>query len=155
MAYIKVNSTNFFNNSNYKAIINRLEKITESSARKWGTMNVAQMLHHLNIAIGSGLGYFTLEDKSTCISRGLIKIMILDVLKRFPINTNTPITLKVTSDFDFDTEKKLLLEILSKAFETKPNIDWQAHTYFGKMTRKQWGKLIMIHCNHHFQQFNN
>jgi Protein of unknown function (DUF1569) len=155
MAYIKVKSTNFFNNSNYKAIINRLEKITESSARKWGIMNVAQMLHHLNIAIGSGLGYHTLEDKSTCISRGLIKIMILDVLKRFPVNTTTPTTLKVTENFNFDTEKKMLFEILSKALATKNNSDWQKHTYFEKMTRKQWGKLIMIHCNHHFQQFGS
>jgi Protein of unknown function (DUF1569) len=153
MKYIKVNNTDFFDNANFQELINRLKEITLSSQRQWGIMNVAQMLHHLNVAIGSGLGYYTLKDKSTFISRGLIKIMILDVLKRFPVNAETPITLKITGDFNFDTEKKLLFEILNKGFETKTNTDWQAHTYFGKMTRKQWGKLIMIHCNHHFQQF--
>ena len=153
MKYLKVNSTDFFDNVNFQALVNRLEEITLSSQRKWGIMTVAQMLHHLNVAIGSGLGYFTLEDKSTFMSRGIIKCMILDVLKRFPVNAETPRTLKVNGDFNFDTEKKLLLEILYKAFETKTDATWQVHTYFGKITRKQCGKLIMIHCNHHFQQF--
>jgi Protein of unknown function (DUF1569) len=155
MKYLKVNSTDFFDASCYHAIVNRLQKITESSERKWGTMIVAQMLHHLNLAIGSGLGNYKLEDKSSFMSRGFNKFMILEVLKRFPVNATTPTTLKVTTDFNFDIEKNLLLKILAKAVATKTDADWQSHTYFGKMTRKQWGKLVMIHCNHHFQQFSN
>jgi hypothetical protein len=53
MKYVKVNSTNFFDDLNYKTIANRLQRISESSPRKWGAMDVAQMLHHLNSAIGS------------------------------------------------------------------------------------------------------
>lgn len=155
MKYIKVESTDFFETSNYQKIVNRLEKISPTSDRKWGKMSVTQMLHHLNLAIGSGLGYYKLEDKSTFLSRGFNQFMILNVLKKFPIDTKTPSTLKVEEEFDFDTEKKLLLEILAKAQATKTDLDWQKHTYFGEMTRKQWGKLIMIHCNHHFQQFSN
>jgi Protein of unknown function (DUF1569) len=155
MKYVKVNSTNFFDDLNYKTIANRLQKITELAERKWGTMDVAQMIHHLNLAIGSGLGYYTLEDKSTFVSRGFNKFMILEVLKRFPVNATTPITLKVTADFNFDIEKKILFGILAKGLATKTDADWQRHTYFGKMTRMQWGELIMIHCNHHFQQFSN
>jgi len=33
--------------------------------------------------------------------------------------------------------------------------EWTNHTYFGKLTKAEWGKLIVIHCNHHFQQLNN
>jgi hypothetical protein len=152
---MKIKNTDFFDSTNYKNLISRLDKITDSSKRKWGEMNVAQMIHHLNLAIGSGIGYYTLEDKSSFLSRGFNQFMILNVLEKFPINTKTPTTLKVTKTFNFQTEKKLLFEILSKAFATKNNSDWQKHTYFGKMTRKQWGKLVMIHCNHHFQQFSN
>jgi hypothetical protein len=156
MKYIKVNSTDYFDSVNYQALINRLDNIKPSAEKKWGNMNVTQMLHHLNLAIGSGLGYYDLPDNSNFMTRTVNQFMILNVLKRFPIGTKTAKPLKVEADnFDFETEKKLLTEILIKAYQTKNNEDWNSHTYFGKMTRKAWGKLIMIHCNHHFQQFSN
>jgi hypothetical protein len=156
MKYTKVNSTDYFNSSNFQALMARLENIKPNAERKWGTMSVSQMLHHLNLAIGSGLGYYNLPDESNFITRTLNQFLILNVLKKFPMGTETAKSLKVSTDsYDFETEKKLLKEILQKAFQTKNNDEWNKHTYFGKMTRKAWGKLIMIHCNHHFQQFSN
>ncbi|MEI6411099.1 MAG: DUF1569 domain-containing protein, partial [Bacteroidota bacterium] len=114
-----------------------------------------QMLHHLNLAIGSGLGYYDLPNTSNFITRSFNKWLILSVLKRFPVGTQTASTLKVTTSFDFATEKKQLTEILGRAFHTKNDAEWTNHTYFGKLTRTEWGKLIVIHCNHHFQQFSN
>jgi Protein of unknown function (DUF1569) len=134
----------------------RLDNIKPNAERKWGTMTVSQMLHHLNLAIGSGIGFYDLPDNSNIITRTVNQFMILNVLKKFPMGTETAKPLKVIDDnYDFETEKKLLKEILQKGFQTKTNADWNKHTYFGKMTRKAWGKLIMIHCNHHFQQFSN
>lgn len=153
--YQKTNSTDYYDPENFKSILGRLEKIQPDSERKWGSMTVSQMLHHLNLAIGSCVGYYDLPDVSNFISRGIIRLLILNVLKRFPRGAQTAKTLKVSAEFDFDTEKKLLKEILTKAYNTKTNEDWMPHTYFGKMSREEWGKLIMIHCNHHFQQFSN
>lgn len=153
--YQKISSTNFYDSINYTALLKRLDAISNTSERKWGEMNASQMLHHLNLAIGSGIGYYTLPDVSTIMSRGFNQFMILNVLKKFPMETQTAKPLKVTEIYDFETEKKRLKEILAKAYATKTNNDWSGHTYFGKMSRKAWGKLIMIHCNHHFQQFSN
>ncbi len=156
MEYQKVTSTNFYDIKNYQALLKRLDKIDTNSERKWGSMTTAQMLHHLNLAIGSGIGYYDLPDNSNLLSRTVNQFMVLNMLKRFPIGTKTAIPLKVeNNEFDFEKEKKQLREILSKAFQTKTNKDWRKHTYFGKMSKKDWGKLIMIHCNHHFQQFSN
>lgn len=155
MKYQKAQSLDFYNQQVYQSLITRLENRKPNAERKWGNMDAAQMLHHLNLAIGSGLGYYQLTNTSNIITRTFNKWMILSVLKKFPMGTQTASTLKVTSGFDFETEKKQLLEILQKAFETKTNEAWAKHTYFGKLTRKQWGKLIVIHCNHHFQQFSN
>ncbi|KOY85829.1 hypothetical protein AD998_06410 [bacterium 336/3] len=154
MKYQKIKG-DFYKESDYKKLIERLDNITPNSQRKWGTMTVSQMLHHLNLAIGSGLGYYTLPDNSSFMSRGFNQFLILNVLKKFPTNTKTAKPLKVTENFDFETEKQKLKEILEKAYATKSDNDWGRHTYFGEMTRKAWGKLIMIHCNHHFQQFGN
>jgi hypothetical protein len=140
MKYLKVESTDFFETSNYQKIVNRLEKIAPTSERKWGEMTVSQMLHHLNLAIGSGLGYYKLEDKSTFLSRGFNQFMVLNVLKRFPMNTETTSTLKVVEEFNFDTEKKLLLEILAKAQATKTFR--LAKTYlFWRNDKKTMGKI--------------
>ncbi len=155
MKYQKAQSLDFYDQQVYQSIIIRLENINTNAERKWGKMEVAQMLHHLNLAIGSGLGYYHLPNTSNVISRTFNKWMILSVLKRFPRQTQTASSLIVASSFDFDTEKKQLLEILKKAFETKTDAAWAKHTYFGQLSRKEWGKLIVIHCNHHFQQFSN
>lgn len=155
MKYQKVSSTDFYDSTNYNGLLKRLDNITPNSERIWGEMSASQMLHHLNLAIGSGLGYYTLPDVSTFMSRGFNQFMILNVLKRFPISTQTAKPLKVIESFNFETEKNQLKEILTKAYNTKGDGDCGKHTYFGKMKRKDCGKLIMIHCNHHFQQFSN
>jgi Protein of unknown function (DUF1569) len=156
MEYKKVNSTNFYDPSNYQSLLHRLENIQPDAPRKWGQMNVSQMLHHLNLAIGSGLGNYTLPDNSNLLTRTMNQYLILNVLQHFPIGTKTAKPLKVVEDnFDFEQEKKELRGTLERAFQTKSDNDWGRHTYFGRMSRAAWGKLIMIHCNHHFQQFGN
>jgi hypothetical protein len=147
--------TDFFDKGNYEQLVSRLDNITPAATRRWGKMNVSQMLHHLNVAIGSGLGYYQLPDKSHLLGRTLIRFLLIDVIPRFPKGTNAPATLRAISSYDFETEKKQLKEIFAKAYVTKTDDDWGRHTYFGKMTRKAWGKLIMKHCDLHFRQFSN
>jgi len=102
MKYKTVTSTDFFESANYQSVINRLENIQASSERKWGSMTVSQMLHHLNLAIGSGLAYYNLPDAGNIITRTVNKFLILRVLKRFPVNTKTAGPLLVVSnDLDF------------------------------------------------------
>ena len=153
--YEKVKSTDFFDQENFTRLMTRLANINADSKAKWGVMEVSQMLHHLNLAIGSGLSNYTLPDESTWMSRGFNQFMLLNVIKKFPPGTQTVAALKVTETYDFETEKDILLEILKKAFMARTDQDWGRHPYFGKMSKKQWGKLIMIHCNHHFQQFSS
>lgn len=149
----KAPSLDFYNKELYQSLISRLENIDSNAVRKWGKMDVAQMLHHLNLSIGSGLAYYDLPNTGNIITSSLNKWMILSVLKKFPMGTQTASTLKVKSNVNFETERKQLLAILHKAFETKTDAEWAKHSYFGKLSRKQWGKLIVIHCKHHFQQF--
>lgn len=155
MKYNNVKRTNYFDPAHYQQLINRLDSLTPAAERRWGQMNVAQMLHHLNLSIGSGLGYYPLPDESNWISRGVGQYLILNVLKKFPKGTQTVTPLRVDEEFDFETEKKQLREILIKAYTTTTDEAWGKHTYFGKMSRQAWGKLILIHCHHHFQQFSH
>jgi hypothetical protein len=156
MQYQKLNNINFFDDNNFQMLMARLNKIQPNAARIWGKMTVVQMLHHLNLAIGSGLGFYQLPNTSTWVSRTIVKWTVLKILKRLPINIFTAKPLQVAaSNLNFEEEKKQLIAVLSKAYSTTSDADWGAHTYFGEMNRKDWGNLIMIHCNHHFQQFSN
>ncbi len=155
MPYQKAVSLDFYNPSVYQSLVRRLDNIQPNAVRQWGKMDADQMLQHLNLAIGSGLGYYHLPDNSNLIARTLSKWLILSVLKKMFANIPTAPALKVKAHFDFETEQQQLKAILEKAYQTQTDADWGKHTFFGQMTREEWGKLIVIHCNHHFQQFSN
>ena len=154
MKYVKVHSTDFFNQHNYDAIIERIQSLSPNDNPLWGTMNAGQMLQHLNKAIGGGLGFFQFEDRSNLITRTIVKYVVLDVMKSFLKGTSTPKVLEATNPDSFDKEKAQLIDILTKGYQTTSDNEWQHHPYFGVMTRDEWGKLIMIHVHHHLQQFN-
>jgi hypothetical protein len=133
----------------------RVQSITPDAKRAWGTMNAAQMLHHLSLSLGGVLGYFALPDESYWLSRTLFKWILVDFFPAQPKGLRLPLNFVIPHDqvFGFDKEKKLLQEILEKAWHT-PTEDWEAHPMMGKLTRKQWGKLAQIHIDYHLRQFN-
>ncbi len=55
----------------------RIERLTENALRHWGTMNVGQMLHHLNLACGGSLGFYRLPDESYLVSRTIFKWILV------------------------------------------------------------------------------
>jgi len=69
-------------------------RITPANPRQWGTMTVAQMLHHLNLACGGSLGFYELPDESYLVSRTVFRWILVDWYpeqpleskKRFPLS---------------------------------------------------------------------
>jgi len=133
----------------------RLQSINSNSKRVWGTMSASQMLHHLSLSLGGALGYFTLFDESYWLSRTLFKWILVDFFPEQPQGLRMPLNFIIPHEqqFDFEHEKKLLKEILEKAWQT-PAEDWGPHPLFGKLSRKQWGKLAQIHVDYHLKQFS-
>src|SRR5579863_10318198 len=56
----QVDGLAFFTESKHDEFHNRVLRITSINPRQWGTMNVSQMLHHLNLACGGALGFYRL-----------------------------------------------------------------------------------------------
>ena len=59
----QVDGMAFFTESKHGEFQNRVLPITPANPRQWGTMNVSQMLHHLNLACGSALCFYKLPDE--------------------------------------------------------------------------------------------
>jgi hypothetical protein len=133
----------------------RVLRITPNNPRQWGTMSVSQMLHHLNLACGSPLGFYTLPDESYLVSRTLFRWILIDWYPEQPVGLRLPKGFKIPhgAQFDFDFEKTRLLTIVDAAWNARSAVDWGPHPMFGKMTVTEWGKLFQIHIDYHLKQF--
>ena len=143
----------FFTEETCQDFSTRVERMTRDAPRQWGTMNAAQMLHHLNLAVGGALGYYDLPDESYLLSRTLFKWILVDWFAEQPKGLRLPLNfvINLSDQFDFDHEKKLLLEILNKACHVKSASEYGPHVLFGKMSLKEWGKLSLIHIDYHLK----
>ena len=65
----QVDGMAFYTDAKHDEFRNRVFRTTPANPRQWGTMSVAQMLHHLNLACGGSLGFYALPDEIHLISR--------------------------------------------------------------------------------------
>lgn len=145
----------FFTEAKQSEFRKRVHAITPRNPRQWGTMSVTQMLHHLNLACGSALGFYKLADESYFLSRTLFRWMLVDWFPEQPLGLRLPRGFKIapSAEFDFSFEKQRLLEILDAARQARSPSDWGPHCMFGRMTPTEWGKLLQIHIDYHLRQF--
>ena len=150
-----IKGKDFFTEKMLLALTNRVNSITPQSVRQWGTMSPDQMLHHLNLATGSALGYFDLPDESYLMSRTISKWLLIDFLSEQPKGLLLPLTFKIppTQHFDFEQEKKWLIEIINKSCNSKTTSAWGPHPLFGRMSDNEWGRLLTTHIDYHLKQF--
>jgi hypothetical protein len=145
----------FFTEEKRQEYRRRVEGVTPDSQRQWGTMEVDQMLHHLNLACGGSLGFYDLPDESYLTSRTIFKWLLIDWFPEQPVGLRYPIGFKIphSQRFEFAYEKSQLLKILEADWNARTADDWKPHPMFGKMTVKEWGKLLQIHVDYHLRQF--
>ena len=145
----------FFTEEKRQEYRRRVESVTPNSQRQWGTMEVDQMLHHLNLACGGSQGFYDLPDESYLISRTLFKWILIDWYPEQPVGLRLPTGFKIphSQRFGFAYEKSQLLKIFETDWNARTADAWKPHPMFGKMTPKEWGKLLQIHVDYHLIQF--
>src|SRR5271168_3345149 len=152
----RLNGMDFFKPEKLEEFRRRALSIRPNSTRAWGTMEPAQMFHHLNLAFGGALGYFDLPDESYLLSRTFFKWLLVDWFPEQPVGLRLPLNFVIPHDqyFDFDKEQRLFVEILEKAWHTKTASDWGPHCFMGCLTCNEWGKLAQVHMDYHIRQFS-
>ena len=151
----QVDGNHFFTEEKRQEYCRRVESVTANSQRQWGTMEVDQVLHHLNLACGGSQGFYDLPDESYLISRTLFKWILVDWYPEQPVGLRLPTGFKIphSQRFEFAYEKSQLLKILEVDWHASTEDAWRPHPMFGKMTPKEWGKLLQIHVDYHLRQF--
>ena len=145
---------NLFDTDAYKEIADRVNKLTPQSQRKWGKMDVAQMLAHTAEAFKVPLS----EKKLPRMFLGrLLGWMIKSKLYNdSPWKQNLPTSPNfiIKDERVFEAEKRQLSELIDKFYKAGPEgISKFPHPFFGKFTPDQWGKSMYKHLDHHLHQF--
>ena len=133
-------------------LIDRINKLTPQTQPLWGKMNVSQMMAHVQVPIGVGMGKNKLQ-------RSLMGKIFGPIAKKSfvsdkPFKRNLPTDrsfVMINSQKDFEKEKQSLIDMINHF--NQENIVTEIHPFFGKLTKEQWSTGTWKHLDHHLQQF--
>lgn len=141
-----------FEPSSKEEIISRIAKLSGQHVPLWGKMSVSQMLHHCQFPLKLAIKNDPKGSKPNFLARLFFKKMMYND-RLWRKNLPTVPKFKVVEDKDFNSEKKLLLELIEEFSSKSDKINWNPHPMFGKFSPEQWGKIQYKHLDHHLRQF--
>ena len=134
-------------------ICSRLRLLSISSTRRWGSMEVANMLQHLRLSASMAVGELPVVSvNKRPFQMFPLKHLLLYVLP-FPKGAPTAAELKPSLAASLEEERTALLELLERIGTGPHEGEAPAHPLFGPMTWREWGVLTYKHANHHLKQF--
>jgi hypothetical protein len=133
----------------------RLNRLSPSSMRQWGTMDAAQAMAHCSNAMENAIG--DARPPRMFIGR-LIGPMVkkMAIANDEPLKKNSPTSpeLRVADKRQLDIEKQRLSGLIEKFVAAGPGgCTDHPHSFFGRMTADEWGVLMYKHVDHHLRQF--
>ena len=144
-----------FDQSVVHELSGRIGKLNGDAQRKWGKMNVYEMLKHCVVTEHMFLG--DKQYKQLFVGKLFGKIALKGVLKNdLPLKKNQPthpeFQIKGTGDI------KPLQESWITLLERYPGAEDHTfsgfiHPFFGRMSKSQIGEYAYKHVDHHLRQF--
>ena len=146
---------NIFRIKDCNEFVNRINHLTSESQALWGTMTVAQMLAHCNVAYE--MVYDDIHPKPSGFMKFILKLLVKNKVVNETLylrNNKTAPQFIIKDGRDFEVEKERLISYLHKTqalgeevFEGK-----ESHS-FGKLNSKEWNNMFSKHLEHHLSQF--
>jgi hypothetical protein len=137
-------------------LIQRIAKLSDSSAASWGKMNVYQMIVH---CIKTEEMYLRITSyKRLFIGRIFGQMSLKSLVKddaHFKRNEPTHPTFKITDNGYISSISEKWISLI-RQFDNKTESDYEdfSHPFFGKMSYEQVGHYNYKHIDHHLRQFN-
>lgn len=146
---------NTFDPATTKAVLARLDKISFDTKPKWGKMNAAQMLAHLNV--GYDLAYEKTKSNSSWFTKLMLKAFVKKIVvgdKPYTKNARTAPDFLITTEKEFEAEKSKLIDYINQTEEYGAvYFEGKESDSFGPLTSKEWSNLFYKHLDHHLAQF--
>lgn len=135
------------------SLIARLQRLTPAAERRWGRMDVLQMLVHMGRAMESVLRGEQFEAARS--PSRLIKLLALKTPLSWPRGLPSggdPAATEVDAS-RFEDERVRTIAALEAMAAADGASFTPDHPAFGPMTRKDWYRWAQRHLDHHLQQF--
>ncbi len=146
---------NIFDKSVTDALIARIDKLSAETQPQWGKMSVGQMLAHCSVTYE-----MVFEDKhkpAKGFQKFLLKAFVKGIVtgeKGYKKNSRTAPAFLITTEKEFETEKKRLIAYMEKTQALGgSHFEGKASNSFGNLSEKQWNNMFYKHLDHHLSQF--
>jgi hypothetical protein len=138
-------------------LLARLETLRKDSSRRWGVMNVEQMVCHLSDAFLMMRGELRASDATSVLHRTLIKWIALYSPMQWPqgILTRPEVDQMIggTRPCDFGDDRARVHRLLTRCANEPVDCDGRVHPIFGRLSRSAWMRWAYLHTDHHLRQF--
>jgi hypothetical protein len=119
-------------------------------------MNAHQVIVHLTDPFRAALGERTAHKMPGLFSKWPLNKFIVYLMpwpKGAPTAPEFIQGVKGTPSETFEKDKKELFRFIEKFVSVEKEMKFQPSPVFGKITNKDWGRLMWRHVNHHLKQF--
>jgi len=135
-------------------IINRINKLSATTQRQWGKMNVDQMLAHNATTMQTATGELFLPQ--IFIGKILAPFMKSQTTNDKPFRKNgptNPVFIKVNTE-GLEKEKQNLIKLINQFhMGGEAKCTTNPHSFYGKLSPTEWSSLMYKHLDHHLRQF--
>jgi len=146
---------NVFDATAVATIINRIEQLNKDTERLWGSMTVAQMLAHCNVAYE--MVYEDKHPKPNFIMRFILKLFVKNTVVNttpYAKESRTAPQFLIKESKDFAIEKTRLIDYINKTLSLgSAHFDNKASHSFGSLSTTEWNNMFYKHLDHHLRQF--
>jgi hypothetical protein len=131
----------------------RVDRLTPSVTPRWGKMNPAGMLAHLNDSYRMATGELAVKDKWFPFRYPPLRQLVIYALP-FPKSAPTaPELIARCGTAEFDQERTTFHAWMERLGHITSDSQLVPHPAFGNVSYKAYGVLMARHADHHLRQF--
>lgn len=146
---------NIFESTTTQELTHRINQLTPMSQRRWGKMNVDQMLAHVCVPYEQALG--ERKDGPNVFMKIMLRLFFRQsMVNEVPYKQNLPTApaFMIVDRRDFEREKSRILSYIQKIENLGPDyFDGKEQISLGKLNVTEWNNLLYKHIDHHLRQF--
>lgn len=146
---------NIFDPATTAELHKRIHQLTPMTQRRWGKMNVDQMLAHICVPYEQALG--ERNDGPNWFMKIMLRAFFKQsMVNEVPYRQNLPTApaFMIVDRRDFEREKGRILSYIEKIEKLGPEyFDGKEQISLGKLSVTEWNNLLYKHIDHHLRQF--